>query len=64
MKKFILVVIVLGSVFFYWWGHDINKIEIIRVGSECDYAPQNWQENRATDSNVPLANHKGFYAEG
>ncbi|MBQ9419070.1 MAG: transporter substrate-binding domain-containing protein [Synergistaceae bacterium] len=64
MKKFLFVVVVLMSVFFYWWGHDINKIEIIRVGSDCGYPPQNWEEDRSTNSNVPISNKAGFYAEG
>lgn len=36
----------------------------LRVGMECDYAPSNWQEDTATDTNVPIENLPGFYAEG
>ena len=64
MKKFMFVVVVLMGAFFFFWGRDLNKIEVIRVGTECDYAPQNWEEDRQTNSNVPLANKEGFYAEG
>ena len=31
---------------------------------ECAYAPNNWQESEATDSNVPVENVAGAYAEG
>lgn len=27
-----------------------------RVGMECAYAPSNWQESAATDTNVPVEN--------
>ena len=35
-----------------------------RVGMECAYAPSNWQESAATDTNVPVENVDGAYAEG
>ena len=35
-----------------------------RVGMECAYAPSNWQESEATDTNVPVENVSGAYAEG
>lgn len=35
-----------------------------RVGMECAYAPNNWQEDAATDSNWPIENVPGAYAEG
>jgi ABC-type amino acid transport substrate-binding protein len=31
---------------------------------ECAYAPNNWQEDTATDTNVPIENVPGAYAEG
>ena len=37
---------------------------VLRVGMECAYAPNNWQEDAATDSNLPIENVPGFYAEG
>ena len=36
----------------------------IRVGMECAYAPNNWQEDSSTDLNVPIENLPGFYADG
>ena len=31
---------------------------------ECAYAPNNWQEDQASDTNLPIENVSGFYAEG
>ena len=36
----------------------------LRVGMECAYAPSNWQESEASDTNVPVENVPGAYAEG
>ena len=36
----------------------------LRVGMECAYAPSNWQEAEASDTNVPIDNVPGAYAEG
>ena len=36
----------------------------LRVGMECAYAPSNWQESEASDTNVPIENVPGAYAEG
>lgn len=38
--------------------------EQLRVGMECAYAPSNWQESEATESNYPIENVPGGYAEG
>ncbi len=35
-----------------------------RVGMECAYAPNNWQESEASETNVPIENVDGAYAEG
>ena len=35
-----------------------------RVGMECAYAPNNWQEDTASDTNVPIENVPGAFAEG
>ena len=37
---------------------------VLRVGMECAYAPNNWQESAATDTNLPIENLPGGYAEG
>ena len=36
----------------------------LRVGMECAYAPSNGQESEARDTNVPVENVPGAYAEG
>ncbi len=36
----------------------------LRVGMECAYAPNNWQESEPSDTNVPIENVPGAYAEG
>ncbi len=40
------------------------EVKQFRVGMECAYAPSNWQEDTATDLNVPIENLPGFYADG
>ena len=63
--SFILILLLLWGIGLYAVIHfDKNDERILRVGVECDYAPQNWEENKETDSNVPLSNKNGFYAEG
>lgn len=37
---------------------------VYRIGMECDYAPNNWQEDTESDTNMPISNLDGFYAEG
>ena len=36
----------------------------LRVGMECAYAPNNWQEAKASETNVPIENVPGSFAEG
>lgn len=37
---------------------------VLRVGMECAYAPNNWEEAAPSGTNLPISNHEGFYAEG
>lgn len=37
---------------------------VLRVGMECAYAPNNWEEDAPSETNLPISNHEGFYAEG
>lgn len=37
---------------------------VYRVGMEVAYAPNNWQEDTQTETNLPIENLPGFYAEG
>jgi ABC-type amino acid transport substrate-binding protein len=41
-----------------------GEVKQFRVGMECAYAPSNWQEDTATDTNWPIENVPGAYAEG
>ena len=62
MKKILLLLLLLG-VGFYIHQHFSEK-RVLRIGVECDYVPNNWEEDQPSDSNFPIANHHGFYAEG
>ena len=64
MKKYVFLLVIILAACGYFWARNLNRIEVIRVGVECDYPPNNWEENRDTDSNVPLVNKEGYYAEG
>ena len=68
MKKYIalLAVVVCTFLFAYFGGGKEKKHYqfVLRIGVECDYEPNNWEEKSPTTSNVPLANHEGYYAEG
>ena len=33
----------------------------LRVGMECAYVPNNWQESEASETNVPIENVPGAY---
>lgn len=41
-----------------------DEAKTLRIGVECAYAPNNWEEDKESDTNVPISNHEGFYAEG
>ena len=43
---------------------DSGEVLQFRVGMECAYAPSNWQEDTASDTNYPIENVPGAYAEG
>ncbi|MBR1486710.1 MAG: transporter substrate-binding domain-containing protein, partial [Synergistaceae bacterium] len=59
-----LIVVLLSIAVYASVRYDSGNGRVLRVGTECDYAPNNWEENHPTDSNVPLENKEGFYAEG
>ena len=37
---------------------------VVRVGMECAFAPNNWEESSVSETNLHVENHNGFYAEG
>ncbi|MCR4818284.1 MAG: transporter substrate-binding domain-containing protein [Fretibacterium sp.] len=45
-------------------GKLIEPGKVLKVGIECDFAPYNWEEKKASATNQPLANNEGFYVEG
>ena len=65
MKKFIFILFLLTLIFIFVSSKlkSGEKVEF-RIGTELDYPPNNWEEEFGTDSNVPLANIEGRYAEG
>ncbi len=69
MKKyFVLVILVLcATIYFRFFGANDKKIpevKVLRVGAECNYVPNSWEEIASSDFNVPISNHEGFYADG
>ena len=70
MKKIFLITIFFLVCFFIFTSlyhssnQTSNETRIFRIGTECNYPPNNWQEKEATDSNIPIINQEGFYAEG
>lgn len=63
MKKYLLLILLAGAVGFWLRGHFDEK-QILRIGVECDYVPNNWEEDKPSDTNFPIVNHQGFFAEG
>ena len=63
MKKYVVLILVLCILGFYAAEHFREK-QILRIGVECDYAPNNWLEDHQTDTNLPIVNEPGHYAEG
>ena len=65
VKKLIALILVMCALFYYYLEHDRPESKlVIRVGVECDYVPNNWEESKHTDTNLPLMNKPGYYAEG
>ena len=65
MKKFFAIVFVFILAFVYASIHfSSGGQKVFRVGTGCDYPPNNWEEDMPTDTNVPLVNVEGRYAEG
>lgn len=63
MKKYLMLILVLG-VFSYYAAENFGERQTLRIGVECDYAPNNWLEDYQTDTNLPIVNEPGHYAEG
>lgn len=67
MKKAFVLVLLIG-VCFYVFGGLFSKLfeekRVLRIGVECDYVPNSWLEYEQTETNLPIANDQGHYAEG
>ena len=64
MKKAFIAVIALGLLFYFFNMHYAEK-RVLRIGVEKDdYVPNTWIEASATETNLPIANDPGHYAEG
>ena len=65
MKKLVALIVIMCAAFYYYLEYDRpdNK-HVLRVGVECDYVPNNWEESKPSKTNLPLTNKPGFYAEG
>ena len=63
MKKYILLIVVLGIAGFYLHDYFTEK-RVLRIGVECDYVPNNWEDKQPSDFNFPIVNYQGSYADG
>ena len=64
-----VLALAVGLAFFFMAGdgeprEKMKPGSVLRVGMECGFAPYNWEEGQASDTNLPLANSSGNYAEG
>ena len=66
MKRCILLFAVMAGLAIVYNSYVLsdNETRVLRVGVECDHAPYNWEEDNPSDTNFPLKNKPGFYAEG
>ena len=64
LSKIILILTLILGIFFSVKKFISSEKTILRIGSECDYIPNSWEESKPSDSNLPVSNHDGFYAEG
>ena len=63
-KSYLLVFLAVAVAGYYASSHLRNSGRVLRIGVECDYAPNNWLENVPTETNFPIVNDEGHYAEG
>lgn len=63
VRIFLIPLILLCIVGYYVSGYFAEK-KVLRIGMECDYPPNNWEEHKPSESNMPLSNVKDSYVEG
>lgn len=68
MKRYIFMIAIVACVVVSFYPREKKKtvppVRVLRIGSECDYVPNSWEEKAPTPFNVPVTNHKGYYADG
>ena len=68
MRKFLCAVLLLALSTCASLAASLDDLKYLngelRVGMECAYAPDNWQEAVKSDTNIAIANVPGAYAEG
>ena len=66
MKKFLALLLILPMMaLLAGCGNNASGTRgTIVVGMECEYQPFNWTETTQTETNVPIDNMQGAYAEG
>lgn len=64
MKKIILTLLLVLSLFIVISCNNNNSTNKIVVGMECAYEPFNYTETEKTEKNVPIANVQNSYVDG
>ena len=72
VKKYIVLIVLIVSLLSYSHfftakkksAEEASSKKILRVGVECEYVPNSWEENKPSSSNLPIVNYDGSYAEG
>ena len=65
MNKYVLLLLISAAAIIYnIFFAEPAKTATLRVGVECDHLPYNWEETSPTETNFPLKNASGLYAEG
>ena len=68
MKKYVVLLLLFVCMYVYVQlsgnVEELPSKPVLRIGSECDYVPNSWEETKPSKSNFPIVNRKGYYAEG
>ncbi len=67
MKLLVLAVTLIFAFVFISGDKKITvrpQKKVLRIGVECEYAPNNWEERKQSDFNLPISNHQGYFADG
>ena len=68
MKKYVVLILLLLVLPLFFLSTKEKKPKpskpLLRIGVECDYVPNSWEEKVSSEYNIPISNHAGYYAEG